>query len=77
MRTWLHALPQRHHAGAAFCGSQQSRKGPHTKERVPVPACRTTVRARQRTGFREQPSARRTVRALAEGQRNGKTSAEE
>jgi hypothetical protein len=43
------------------------------KERVPVPVeGRYTVRARRKAGFREQLSARRTGRALAESAPQGK-----
>ena len=65
MRTWLHALPRRHHAGAASLGwCPNSRR--HDKKRVTVPAePRDTARARQRTGCPRGITARRTARALS------------
>jgi hypothetical protein len=66
MRTWFNALPPEHHALEASFERLELFAGPaHAKERVPVPVRRSTVRARKKAGFREQLSARRTVRALA------------
>src|SRR3954470_23836976 len=70
MRTWLHALPRRHHAEAA--SFRRKTRGAQTKRRVGVPDPSGPPRARRRAGFREQIGARRTVAPLAERALDGK-----
>src|SRR6478672_1723044 len=78
MRTWLHALPRRHHAGAASLGWCPEQPLAMTKKRVTVPAePRDTARARQRTGCPEGITARRTACPLAQRALGGKHRKEE
>jgi hypothetical protein len=64
MRTWLHQLPRRPHAGAASfsrCPGQPS----HDKKRVPVPVISGAPYAlAKETGCPEGITARRTEGAL-------------